>query len=145
MHAILQVFHPQMSSNLSPYFPVAVPAGPGKSVEQGPDWINIDEYLRRGRPDGVYYLRVSGDSCIKFGIHDNDMLCVYRAESAQPDDIVVAEVNGEFTLKKIERRHHGLYLVPGNDAYEPRRIKATDTFAIWAVVDYVIHRVRRAA
>jgi len=141
----LQVFLPQMSENLSPFFPIAVSAGPGKAVETGPDWINIDEYLRRGRKDGVMYLRVSGDSCVQFGIFDNDLLSVCRGSSAQTGDIVVAEVNGEFTLKKLEDQHRGLRLVPGNDAYESREITPADTFTIWAVVDYVIHRVRRAA
>src|SRR4051812_36500615 len=123
MHATLQVFLPQMSSKLSPYFPVPVPAGPGNSVEQGPDWINIDEYLRHGRRDSVAYIRVSGESMRDAGIHDLDLLVVHRTDAARAGDVVIAEVDGEFTVKRLETNSHGLQLVPANDEYKPRSLK----------------------
>jgi DNA polymerase V len=142
---ILTIYYPQMSQVLSPYYTVAIPAGAGDSVEQSPEWINIDEYLRRGRVDAVVYVRARGDSMIEHGIFDGDLMVVLRENHAEIGDMVIAEVNGEFTIKKLEDRHQRLYLVPGNEKYEARRIKATDTFAIWGVIDSVVRRVRRAA
>jgi DNA polymerase V len=140
-----QVFTPKISHILTPYFSVPVPCGPGQSIEQGPEWISIDEYLRQGCPAGVAFLRVFGDSMQDAGIYDGDLLVVHRTDGARAGDVVIAEVNGEFTVKRLKEHSHGLYLVPANDAYPIRRVERSDTFGIWAVVTHVIHRFARAA
>jgi DNA polymerase V len=52
---------------------------------------------------------------------------------------VIAEVNGEFTVKRLRSHSQGLYLVPANDMYPVRQVHRRDTFSIWAVVKFVIH------
>ncbi len=136
-----------MSQQLNPIFPVAVPAGKAQPIEQEPEWIDIDLHIRGGH-DHVVYVRATGLSMkAKFeaGIDDGDILAVKRTGFAEPGDVVIAEVNGEFTIKRLRRHSHGLYLVPANDDYPIRRVERTDSFSVWAVVDYVIHKVKRAA
>lgn len=143
----LQVLQPTMSQKLSPFFPVPIPAGQAMPIEQEPEWIDIDQYIRGG-DEGVIYVRASGMSMkakMEAGIEDGDLLAVVRTGVAHPGDVVVAEINGEFTIKRLKQRSHGLYLIPANEDYPTRRIEKTDTFSVWAVVSHVIHRLRRAA
>lgn len=143
----LQILAPQMSQKLRPYFPIPVPAGPAQSIEQEPEWIDIDQHIRGGQ-DQVIYVRAVGLSMRskhEAGIDDGDILAVHRTGMAKPGDVVIAEVNGEFTIKRLKHHSHGLYLVPANEDYPIRRIDRADTFSVWAVVSYVIHKMKRAA
>jgi len=69
---------------------------------------------------GEYYaLEVDGDSMIKAGIHDGDIVIIQRATTAQLGDIVVALVDGEeVTLKRLQRKGDQVCLAPENDDYE---------------------------
>lgn len=126
------------SSSLTPFFPIAVAAGYPQPAEHHPEWINIDEYLRRGS-DTVAYIRVRGDSMVGDRINDGDILVVHRCSHARAGDVVIAEINGEFTVKRLRSHSQGLYLVPANDIYPIRQVHRRDTFSIWAVVKFVIH------
>lgn len=142
----LQVFVPKSSNNLRPFYPVAIPAGKAQPIEQEPEWIDIDQYLR-GDQD-VVYVRATGLSMkakYEAGIDDGDILAVKRTGFAEPGDVVIAEVNGEFTVKRLKHHTHGLYLVPANDDYPIRRVERSDSFSVWAVVSYVIHKMKKAA
>lgn len=127
------------SQRLSPFFPIPVTAGSPQPAEQNAEWINIDEYLRHGS-DAVAYIKVCGDSMVGDGIFDGDILVVHRRPDARTGDVVIAEINGEFTVKRLRTNYHGLYLVPSNDQYPEREIRRDDTFAIWGIVKYAIHR-----
>lgn len=127
------------SSSLTPFFPIAVAAGYPQPAEHHPEWINIDEYLRRGS-DAVAYIKVRGDSMVGDGIYDGDILVVHRRQDACAGDVVIAELNGEFTVKRLRSNHRGLYLVPSNDQYPECEIRREDTFAVWGIVKFVIHR-----
>lgn len=133
-----QTLAPVRSTRLNPYFPIPVPAGHSSTVEQQVEWINIDEYLRSGS-DAVAYIRVRGDSMVGDRISDGDILVVQRCSAARAGDVVIAEINGEFTVKRLREHSHGLYLVPANDAYPLRKVSRQDSFAVWAVVKFVIH------
>lgn len=132
---------------LSPFFTVPIPAGEATPIEQEPDWIDIDEYLRDGRDD-VVFVRASGvsmQSRDEAGIYDGDILAVTLTATAHNNDVVIALVNGEVTIKRLSRHRFKLYLVPANDAYATRRIEPTDDFRIWAVVKHIVRKMRRAA
>ena len=126
------------SNTLSPYFSVPVPAGPATVIEQVPEWINIHQYLR-GQSEEISYLRAYGDSMQDDRIEPGDLLVVDRVNHASTNDVVIAEVNGEFTVKRLKQHSTGLYLVPANDSYPLRQIKRSDTFRVWAKVKHVIH------
>lgn len=135
----LQTFASKSSNSLRPFFNIPVPAGPAQPVEQRTEWIDIDEYLRRGS-EQIAYIRVYGDSMENVNIYEGDLLVVRRTEGASAGDVVIAEINGEYTVKRLSQHSHGLYLVPANDKYPIRKVTRSDTFSIWAVVTHVIHR-----
>jgi repressor LexA len=68
-----------------------------------------------------YALEVDGDSMIKAGIHDGDMVIIKRCDNAEDGAIVVALVEGEdVTLKRIKRVKNKVHLIPENDSYQTR-------------------------
>jgi len=143
----LEAYRALSPRNPMPFFPVAIPAGPGREIEQEPEWIDIEQFLREGR-ENVLYVRAFGLSMKaknENGIDDGDLLVVHRTGMAEPGDVVIAEVNGEFTIKRLKKHAHGLYLVPANEAYPVRQVHASDKFAVWAVVTHVIHAFKKAA
>ena len=54
--------------------------------------------------------------------------------------VVIAVVDGEFTVKRISKHGHKLYLIPENDNFKPMEITATMDFKVWGVVTFVIHK-----
>ena len=69
-------------------------------------------------PAPDYLLRVHGDSMIDIGIFDDDLLAVRKSNTARHGDIVVARVDGEVTVKRLDRSPKGIYLIPENKNYE---------------------------
>jgi DNA polymerase V len=78
--------------------------------------MNIHEYLTRGSANPISYIRVRSDSIQDIGIRDGDLLVVQRTGFAKAGGVGIAEVNGEFTVKRLKQHRHGLYLVPANHA-----------------------------
>ncbi len=93
------------------------------------------------RPAATYFLRVAGISMINAGIYPDDLLVVDRSITAQAGDIVVAGLNGEFTVKVLEIEP--LRLVPQNEDYHPILINETDDFEIFGVVTNVVRSLKR--
>ncbi len=93
------------------------------------------------RPSATYFLRVAGISMINAGIYPDDLLVVDRSITAQAGDIVVASLNGEFTVKVLEI--DPLRLVPQNEDYHPILINETDDFEIFGVVTNVVRSLKR--
>lgn len=101
--------------------------------------LDLNEYLIK-RPSSTFLVRVSGQSMIKAGIHDGDLLTVDRSITPTEGKIVVAVINGECTVKRIQYKNNILHLLPENDAYKPIIIKEfSDSVFIWGVVTNVIH------
>ena len=80
------------------------------------DAITIDEYLVT-QPSKTVLVEVRGDSMIDAGIHDGDFLIVERNNNPQLDKIVVAIVDGYFTIKYLRSGKNGMYLQPANADY----------------------------
>lgn len=143
----IQILTRKTSNRFRPFFPVPIPAGPPTDIEQDADWIDIDNYISDGH-DETAFVKATGlsmQSKLEAGINDGDMLAVKLTGFAEPGDVVIAQVNGEFTVKRLKHHSHGLYLVPANENYPIRRVDRSDSFKIWAVVSHVIHKLRRAA
>lgn len=143
----IQILTRRTSNRFRPYFPVPIPAGPPTEIEQDADWIDIDKYIS-GDQGETAFVKASGlsmQSKLEAGIDDGDMLAVKLTGFAEPGDVVIAQINGEFTVKRLKHHTHGLYLVPANENYPIRRVDRTDDFRVWAVVSHVIHRMRKAA
>jgi SOS regulatory protein LexA len=93
---------------------------PEEVSEPAPDVLTIDTYLIR-QPSQTVLVRVKGDSMLDAGLWDGDIVVVERRKTADPGEIVVAVVDGEFTLKYLGRDGHGHYLRAGNPAYSDIR------------------------
>ena len=135
-------FHP-ISGQTSFQIPLmnsAVAAGFPSPAEDHLDLpIDLNKYLVKN-PAATFYVRVDGDSMDEAGIHQGDLLIVDRSESHGTGSVVLAVLNGEFTVKKLIKKGNELYLESSNSAYAPIKIEIETDFKIWGVVTYVIHR-----
>ena len=103
--------------------------------------LDINE-LVIAHPDATFYVRVSGDSMEGAGIFEGDVLVVDRALDARNNTIIVALVNGEFTVKRLTMSGDTIFLMPENPRYEPLPITEEMEFRVWGIATYVIHRLR---
>jgi repressor LexA len=101
----------------------AVQAGfPSPAEEELLDTISLDEFLIE-RPEATFMLKVTGDSMIDAGIQQGDMVLVEKGRTPRPNDIVVAQVDGEWTMKYFMRDTEGVRLEPANAKYQTIRPK----------------------
>ena len=87
----------------------------------------------------TFLVRVQGDSMKDAGILSGDVLIIDRSLKATHGKIVVAALNGEFTVKRLLKQGGTLQLMPENDSYLPVTITSHDEFEVWGVVTSVIH------
>ncbi len=80
--------------------------------------MSIDEYLIKNR-EGTYLLEVKGDSMIEAGIREGDLVLVERKGEPKDGDIVIAEVDGGWTMKYFRKKGNQIYLEPANSKYKP--------------------------
>jgi DNA polymerase V len=106
--------------------------------------LDLNEHLIQ-HPAATFFVRAVGESMLGAGIHDGDLLIVDRAVEAQSGKIVIASVNGELTVKRLERKGQRLLLVPANPDYPSLDVSDSldsgDGFEVWGVVTCVIHKV----
>jgi DNA polymerase V len=100
--------------------------------------IDLNEALIR-HPSSTFFLRVSGDSMTGAGIQHGDLLVVDRSLEARPGRIVVAVLDGAFTLKRLARHQGRLRLEAANSAYPPLELHRCGDVQIWGVAIHVIH------
>ena len=104
---------------------------PVLAIEHIEDRLNVPAELFR--PSADYLLRVQGDSMCEVGILDGDLLAVHRCQEAENGAIVVARVDDEVTVKRLQRgrKKHELTLLPENASYAPIRVDLREqAFAI---------------
>jgi DNA polymerase V len=92
-------------------------------------------------PAATFYVKVSGDSMKHAAICDGDIIVVDRALKASHNAIVLALVDGEFTVKRLHIDGDSVSLMPENPAYEPITLSPYHHFQVWGIVTYCIHRV----
>jgi DNA polymerase V len=91
------------------------------------------------RPAATFFVRVQGDSMIGAGIHENDILVVDRSLEPTGGKVVIAVVNSELTVKRLQKKQGQVLLVAENPKYQPIKISEEMSFQIWGVVTNVIH------
>jgi len=118
----------------------SVEAGfPSPAEEELADTLSLDDFLIDNR-QATFMLKVSGDSMKDAGILPGDMVLVDKSQTAQSGDIVIAEVDGEWTMKFLKKRGETVTLVPANPDYRPIRPKKE--LKIAGVVTAVIRKYR---
>lgn len=124
-----------------PFFLEHVPCGfPSPAQDYEEDRLDLNQLVIK-HPNATYFIRVSGDSMIDAGISNGDLLVVDRALNAQHGDIVVAAVDGEFTVKELRTRPF-LQLVPHNPRYSPIHFQHEEALEIFGVVTFTVKAMR---
>lgn len=93
-------------------------------------------------PVSTYFLRVEGDSMTGAGIVHGDIIAVDKSLTPKSGDIVVAAVDGEFTLKHLKREGQKAWLVAAHPDYPPIALHEVADAQLWGVVTFVIHKAR---
>jgi len=129
------------TSHEAPLFLESVSAGfPSPADDYIDKKLDLNEYLIK-HPSATFFVQVRGESMIKAGIHNGDILVVDRSLEPSDEKVVIAVINGEFTVKRIKRLNEALYLIPESDQYSPMAVEEEADFQVWGVVTYVIHKV----
>jgi DNA polymerase V len=103
--------------------------------------VDLNEQLIRNKP-ATFFLRVTGDAMIDAGIFNGDVLIVDRSLRAVNGKVVVAVLNGEMIVRRLEKNFNKIRLVPETNKLSAIEVDTSCAdFAIWGVVTYVIHAV----
>jgi DNA polymerase V len=117
-----------------PLYTSKVAAGfPSPADDHVEQQLNPSDYLVENNAT-TFFVRVKGDSMIEAGIFDNDVLVIDRSRTQQNGDIILAILDGEFTVKILGQSKKGVTLIPANRNYSVIEIKEEQSFEIWGVV-----------
>lgn len=131
---------PPLSISL-PLYSCAVSAGfPSPCDDYIEKTLDLNEFLVK-RPAATFFMRVAGNSMIKAGIHDQDILIVDRSIEPTHGKIVVAAIDGGLTVKRLKINNRSAFLMPENDDFQPIAVNPENGIYIWGVVVHVIHSV----
>lgn len=123
-----------------PFFLSSVEAGFPSAVHDYMEGALDLNQLMVKHPAATFFVRAAGDSMQGAAIHPGDILVVDRALEPSSGKIVLAVVNGEFTVKRFIKKGESVYLTPENERYKPLKITAAMDFQVWGVVTWVIHK-----
>ena len=112
---------------------------PSPAEEELVDILSLDEFLVR-RPEATFMLTVSGDSMIDAGIHPGDIVLVEKGCTPRNGDIIIAQVDGEWTMKYYVKDGKGIRLEPANRKY--KTVEPRQSLSIGGVVKTVIRKYR---
>lgn len=141
MAQMVQTWLKQRTDMRLPLFEYKVAAGfPSPAEDYVSHSLDLNEYVIKN-PATSFYVRVIGDSMRNAGIFADDLLVVDRSIDPQDGNIVIAYVDGEFTVKRLRKNRNVYQLVPENENYPIITIKDGMEFSIWGVVTNVIHSV----
>jgi repressor LexA len=112
---------------------------PSPAEEELADNLSLNDLLIQN-PEATFLLKVSGDSMSEAGIFPGDMVLVDKGAQAKNGDIVIAEVDGEWTMKYLKKQGENVVLMPANPKYQPIRPKKE--LKIAGVVTAVVRKYR---
>lgn len=132
-----------MAKNLKlSFFLSPVQAGfPSPADDYVEESLDLNELLIT-HPAATFFVRVEGESMRESNIFPGDILIVDRSLTPKNKKIIVAILDGEFTLKRLSLEGGKVTLLPENPAFPPIPITEEMDFEIWGVVSYVIHPAR---
>ena len=125
-----------------PYYLHKAGAGfPSPATDYIEEDIDLNVHLIKNVP-ATFIIRVQGKSMVNAGIYDGDLLVVDRSKTPKNNDVIIGVLNGEFTVKKIQKTKTKLFMVAANKKYKKIQITEEMDFSVWGVVTYVIHKTR---
>ena len=101
--------------------------------------LDLNEMMIQ-HPAATFFVRVEGDSMMDAGIRSGDILVVDRSLEPVSGKIVVAVVNGDFTVKRLVQKGKKVYLCPENPQFPNFCVDPESDFEVWGVVTYVLHQ-----
>lgn len=125
-----------------PLYEAKVAAGyPAPTEDHVAQKVDLNEFLIK-HPASTFLVQVSGLSMINAGIYENDILIVDRSMEPVHGKIVVAAIDGQLTVKRLQKESNGQFiLMPENSAFDPIIVAEESSTYIWGVVTNVIHAV----
>ncbi len=123
------------------FFDESVQAGFPSPAEDHLDLdLDLNSYLIQ-HPSATFCVRVEGDSMVGAGIQSGDVILIDRSLTPQKGNIVLAVLDGEFTVKRVDVQDDKLFLIPENPRLQPIEVGEESNFQVWGVVTFVIHKV----
>lgn len=137
-----KIYNPRIpAAQKQPFFDVFVPAGfPSPAADYREDKLDLNEHLIKN-PPATFFVRVAGDSMKDAGIHPDDLLVVDRSIKPRDKSVVIAAVDGEYTVKRLKISKGKIYLQAENESYSDLNITEDCEFEVWGVVTSVIHKL----
>lgn len=115
-----QIFTPIVTSKvaINLYSHSVVAGFPSPADDNIEDTIDLNEHFIR-KPETSFMVKVQGDSMKNAGIHHGDMLVVDKSLNPKDNDIVIAALDGELTVKRLSIKRDGTWLMPENEDFNP--------------------------
>ena len=128
------------NSNISlPLYSSKVPAGfPSPADDHMEGKLDLNTHLVK-HPTATFFVKASGDSMLGAGIHDGDILVVDRSLEPRKGKVVIAAVDGQLTVKRLQKKGSKTFLVPENKKFRSIELNENNDVKIWGVVTNVIH------
>ena len=102
--------------------------------------VDLNEQLIRNKP-ATFFMRVSSDAMKEAGIYKDDVVIVDRSLKAINGKVVIAVLNGEMLIRRLEKTNKSIRLLTETNKLSPINIdESCEDFSIWGVVTYVIHK-----
>ncbi len=134
---------PERRETPLPFFEEGVAAGfPSPVMGELSSSLNLDS-LCVVHPATTYYVKARGESMRGAGIDDGDLLVVDRSLQPQNGDIIIAAIDGEFTVKRLRISASCVELVPENPAFKARVLTAEEQSEFFGVVTWVVKPLHR--
>ena len=119
----------------------SVPAGfPSPADDYVEGRLSLDEHLIQHK-ESTFFMRVAGDSMRGMGIFDGDLLIIDRFVPATVGSVVIAVLDGEFTVKQLLHTPEGHVLRAAHPSFPDVLVKPEQDFSIWGVVQWNVHKV----
>ena len=123
------------------FFDGAVQAGFPSPAEDHMDMdLDLSSYLIQ-HPSATFCVRVEGDSMEGAGIQSGDVILIDRSLTPDRGNVVLAVIDGEFTVKRVDVINDKLFLIPENSRLKPMEVEEGSNFQVWGVVTFAIHKV----
>ena len=129
----------QKKQMLTPIFLDSVSAGfPSPATDYMENKLDLNEYLIK-HPAATFIVKAKGTSMSDAGILSGDLLIIDRSITPKSNDIVIASIFGDLTVKKLQKKENLLFLLSANSDYPSIQVKEEMECFIWGVVTYIIH------
>ncbi|MBQ8098423.1 MAG: translesion error-prone DNA polymerase V autoproteolytic subunit [Bacteroidaceae bacterium] len=137
----LEIYSADTGTSLElPYADGGVRAGfPSPAQDYMSEAIDLNKELIVHKAS-TFFARAIGDSLEDAMVFEGDILVVDKSLRPKKGDMAVCFLNGEFTLKILEPHKDYMLLIPANSQYSPIKVMPDESFQVWGIVTYIIHK-----